>query len=109
MLARTMRPVPVLLALLLACAPAPRAAPEGSRSADLALRAEQVANRADALATRARTLEGLYDTLRAAPETERPAIRARIREVADALQAESVAIRDEVVRIETGARVYDIP
>ncbi|MEN9787508.1 MAG: hypothetical protein RLZZ299_2772 [Pseudomonadota bacterium] len=104
-----MRPPLLLLAILAACAPDPRAAPEGSRSADLALRAEEVARKADALATRARALEGMYDSLRAAPDAARPALRAQIRDVADALQAESRAIRDEVVRIEAGARVYDIP
>jgi hypothetical protein len=99
--------VTTLLLLLLACpAPDPGAAPTGSRSAELAQRAAEVGRRADVLAERTREIEGLYDALRAAPFEQRAALRARIRERAEALRDEAVALEDEVERIERSAQVY---
>jgi hypothetical protein len=97
----------VLLLLALACA-APDAgpAPAGSRSADLAQRVANVGTRSEQLAARTRELEGLFDELRAATPEGREAVKARIRERAQGLADEADAIREEVVRIETSARVY---
>lgn len=104
------RPLRVNLLFVLAfaggCSPAPHAAPAGSRSADLSTRTGEVARRADVLAERTRELEGLYDALRAAPEADKARIRGEIRDRADALKEEAEALRDEVTRIEEGARVY---
>ena len=95
-----------LACALQACAPSPRPAPEGSRSAELATRAGEVARRAEVLAERTRELEGLYDELRAAPEVDRPAIRARARDRAEQLRLEAEDLQREVARIEQGAQVY---
>jgi hypothetical protein len=92
--------------LLVACADGPGPAPSGSRSAELAQRAGDVSRRAEALAEATRELEGLYDALRAAPDDEKPAIRAAIHARALVLRDHADALRDEAERIETSALIY---